>query len=170
MKELQSRFFHTCLALKKLHISSILPGINVGDLTTLKTLKHLEQKRIQDEADADGKGVAVSEIVSELQVPAPAVSRSLRSLEEKDYVLRYVNKKDRRNTCVELTGQGEAILEESMEIMSDLGEAVFRQMGEEDMERLLSYFEKLQNVAKEEIEKRKYHKKGKDPVNREEDI
>lgn len=165
MSDLQSRFFHAFLAWRRLHISSILPGINAGDLTTLITLKKLEERRqekqpqqsgMQDTGDGGG-GVAVSEIVGELKVPAPAVSRSLRSLEEKDYVLRYVNKKDRRNTCVELTDAGEAVLRESMEIMNDLGDAVFRQMGGEDMERLLAYFEKLRNVTKEEIEKRKYH-------------
>lgn len=159
MEEMQNRLFRAFLAFKKLHISSVLPGINVADLSTLKTLKKLERSH-----EADGSGVSVSEIVGELNVPAPAVSRSLRSLEEKDYVLRYTNKKDRRNTCVELTDQGEAVLEESMEIMCDLGDAVFRQMGEEDMERMIAYFVKFQNVAKTEIEKRRYYKdeKGSD--------
>lgn len=152
MKELQKQFFHTFVSFRKLHLCRMLPGINMGDFTTLKTLRNLEQT--QEE-------VRVSAIVGELNVPASAVSRSLKNLEEKDYVIRYVNKKDRRNTYVQMTPEGEAVFEESEQIMDDFCNAVFRRMGKEDIKRLISYFEKLRDIAGEEIDRRKYDKEQK---------
>lgn len=197
MEELQRELFRTFLSFKRLHISRILPGINMGDFTTLKTLKKLEHPVRDTECKADrgdgestetktkieikaetkteirgkaeretqtgsmAEGVRVSAIVEDLDIPAPAVSRSLRNLEEKDYVVRYVNKKDRRNTYVEITPEGEAILEESERIISDFCNAVFHQVGEEDIQRLISYFTKLRNVTEEEIQNRTYPKEQK---------
>ena len=175
MEELQRELFRTFLSFNRLHISRILPGINMGDFTILKTLRKLEDysrglssdAKIKEGtvADAEKKspweGIGVSAIVEELDVPASSVSRSLRSLEEREYVVRYVNKKDRRNTYVEMTPEGEAILEESEQIISDFCNAVFRHVGEEDIHRLISYFTKFRDITEEEIQKRKYQKEQK---------
>lgn len=165
MEDLQKKFFDIMCSFQKLHFYRILPGINMSDLAILKTLKQLESQQKEGE-----RGVLVSAIVGEMHVPAPAVSRNLKNLEEKDYLIRYVHKKDRRNTCVEMTREGEAILETSNQAISEFNQSVFREMGEKDMERLLAYFMKLYRVTEAEIANREYDKKRKDSVKREEDI
>ena len=90
-----------------------------------------------------------------MRVAAPAVSRTLRSLEEKNYVERMVCEGDRRNVYVRVTEEGKEILNECNRILSELLKSVTEKMGEEDMNRLIGYLNKLEQTAELEIEKRR---------------
>lgn len=147
MKKEERDFFEIMKKFKRLNISSILPGISHGDFAVMKAIKKCSQSK-------DMKCVRVSEVVNTLHIAAPAASRSFRILEEKQYILRTIDQRDRRNTCVELTLMGEEILTESEQIMNSFAEAVFGEMGEEDMRRLNAYLEKFVQTAFHEIEKR----------------
>ena len=48
-----------------------------------------------------------------------------KALEEKGYVRRFVDQKDRRNTLVEITKSGQEVLDESNEIMNEFIRRVF---------------------------------------------
>lgn len=50
--------------------------------------------------------ITSSELAAKTKTLPPAVSRTLRGLEEKGYVERSVDKKDRRNTYISLTEKG----------------------------------------------------------------
>ena len=90
-----------------------------------------------------------------MRVAAPAVSRTLRSLEEKNYVERMVCEGDRRNVYVRVTEEGKEVLNECNRILSELLKSVTEKMGEEDMNRLIDYLNKLEQTAELEIEKRR---------------
>lgn len=90
-----------------------------------------------------------------MRVAAPAVSRTLRSLEEKNYVERMVCEGDRRNVYVRVTEEGKEVLNECNRILSELLKSVTEKMGEEDMNRLIGYLNKLEQIAELEIEKRR---------------
>lgn len=90
-----------------------------------------------------------------MRVAAPAVSRTLRSLEEKKYVERMVCEGDRRNVYVRVTEEGKEVLNECNRILSELLKSVTEKMGEEDMNRLIGYLNKLEQIAELEIEKRR---------------
>ena len=152
MKEEQKEFFDTMNSFRKLNISSMLPSINHGDFGILKMIDYCNQH-------SDGQGVKVSTIVRCKKVPAPAVSRSLRSLEQKGYIIRSVDRYDRRNTYVELTDEGYKIFRETEGIMSDFADAVFGQMGDENMKRLNAFLREFLAAAEKEVALRKY--KGK---------
>ena len=94
-----------------------------------------------------------------MQLPVSAVSRSLRTLEEKGCILRSVNRDDRRNIYVEVTDTGRELLKEVEEILSDFADAVFGQLGEGTIEQLNQYLCRLLQTAKEELERRKYTSK-----------
>ncbi len=85
----------------------------------------------------------------------PAISRTLKGLEERGYVERNVNKNDRRNTYVELTEAGRQLTEEARQTMSDFGKSVMSQVDEADMKRLISYLDNIYHIAEKEIEARK---------------
>lgn len=104
--------------------------------------------------------IRISDIVKHLKIPAPAVSRTMNSLEERGFIIRTVNKKDRRNISVSLTEQGAARLAEAEQILEEFQESVFGSMGTENMHRLIKYFQKLQEVMEKEIELRKYRKEA----------
>ena len=106
-----------------------------------------------------GQGVRVSDIVRCRKIPAPAVSRSLRTLEQKGYIIRSVDRQDRRNTYVELTEAGTKVFKETEAIMNDFADAVFGQMGDENMKKLNAILRKFLETAEKEIVIRKF--KGK---------
>lgn len=142
-----NRFHH-------LKISSILPGVSSVEMGTLKTIEHCRKEKEMDTKVTDAK-VTVSEVVRYMRVAAPAVSRTLRSLEEKNYVERMVCEGDRRNVYVRVTEEGKEILNECNRILSELLKSVTEKMGEEDMNRLIGYLNKLEQTAELEIEKRR---------------
>ena len=83
---------------RRLKISSILPGVSSVEMGTLKTIEHCRKEKEMDTKAADAKEsetkaadakVTVSEVVRHMRVAAPAVSRTLRSLEEKKLCRTY---------------------------------------------------------------------------------
>lgn len=138
----------------RLKISSILPGVSSVEMGTLKTIEHCRKEKEPDSKSIDAK-VTVSEVVRYMRVAAPAVSRTLRSLEEKNYVERMVCEGDRRNVYVRVTEEGKEVLNECNRILSELLKSVTEKMGEEDMNRLIGYLNKLEQIAELEIEKRR---------------
>jgi DNA-binding MarR family transcriptional regulator len=83
---------------------------------------------------------------------ASAVSRTLKSLEDQNLIERTVNKSDRRNTYIMLTEAGGQKRKEIEQRMEEFSKAVFERLDDDDMERLISYLDKLYQVAEEEIE------------------
>lgn len=161
MKEEQRTFFNIMNSFRRMNLGSMLPNISHGEYGILKMIIICNEKC----EDAEN-GVKVSHIVKYSKLPAPAVSRTMKGLEEKEYILRTVDKKDRRNTYVELTQKGKALMEEVDAIMSDFADTVIGQLGEETMRKLNHYLGKLVDTAEAEIEKRKYEaKKGEKDKN-----
>ncbi len=80
-------------------------------------------------------------------------------LEEKELVLRDVDKKDRRNTFVKVTEKGIARIAEADCIMEEFSDAVFGNLGADTMQKLNDYLQKFVETSKIEIEKRKYNEK-----------
>lgn len=118
-------------------------------------------------ADADApkkfcRGVKVSWLVKKSHVPAPAISRTLRSLEQKGFIERTADKEDRRNTFVSLTEAGAAVNREIDSIMEGFADAVFGNMGEETMQKLNGYLRQFLETSRAEIEKRRYTDKKTD--------
>ena len=150
MKKEQREFFTLLEEFRKLNIGSMLPGIPHGDFCVMKAIHELKLNKGQN---AD---IRVSDIVEEMQAPPPAISRGLRSLEEKGLIQRSVDEKDRRNTFVELTAAGEQLSDEIETIMKDFVDAVFSRMGVESFEQLNNGMRKMVSVSREEINKRKY--------------
>lgn len=141
---------------RKLNIGSILPHLNKGEFVLMNGIYHV-QKKIGSE-----QGVKMSELAEYIHVLPPAVSRSIKALEEKEYVRRYVDQKDRRNTLVEITEAGQEVLQESNEIMDDFIRRVFEKTDKEEMARLVNYIYQQYDLAKRELEKiRESQKKAK---------
>ncbi len=145
-----SEFFRVVYSFKKLNISKMMPDITHAELGTMSMIYRCREE------SSDG-GVKVSDLVNRMEVAAPGVSRTLKKMEEKGYIIRSVDKTDRRNTYVELTPKGEEVLKEARTIMHDFAEAVLGKMGVENVNHLIEYLKNLQVLAQNEIEKRKYN-------------
>ena len=99
--------------------------------------------------------ITSSELAAKTKTLPPAVSRTLRGLEEKGYVERSVDKKDRRNTYISLTEKGWKKGEEVRDRMQDFGCSVMSQLKEEDIDQLVAYLDRIYEIAEKEIDTRK---------------
>lgn len=147
MKNEEREFQEIMNKFRTLHMSAILPGINQGDFAVMKTIWQCMEKNHTEK-------VRVAEIVKIMCIPAPAVSRCFRMLEGKGYIVRSIDAADRRNVCVEMTEEGKQVFLKSDKIMNSFTDAVFGEMGQEDMKKLNAYMRKFLHTVQREIEKR----------------
>lgn len=153
MDELYGEFFRAIHQFRKLNVASILPDISQSEFAAMNV--------IMDKGE-DGK-ITISELACKSKVHSSAISRTLHCLEEKGYIERSIDKKDRRNICVELTDRGESVVIEARQIMCDYVETVVEHLGDGELERLIAYMNKIYSVAEKEIETRKWKgRKGKE--------
>ncbi|MCI6538018.1 MarR family winged helix-turn-helix transcriptional regulator [uncultured Eubacterium sp.] len=157
MEHMEQNVWEALHMFRRLNIGSILPHLNKGEFVLMNGIYHV-QKKIGSE-----HGVKMSDLAEYTHALPPAVSRSIKALEQKGYVRRFVDAKDRRNTLVEITDSGQEVLQESNEIMDEFIRRVFEKTDKEEMARLVSYIYQQYDLAKEELEKiRESQKKAAD--------
>lgn len=132
------RLSHKCIKTKDLH---------PGEYMTLNTIYRL--KMIQEEASL---GVKTSDIGKCLEMKKPATSKMLNNLEDKGYIKRLSNKKDRRVIYIDLTDSGLELLKYHHLQMEDFTSKIIDKMGKDDMETFISLLNKLSNSIQELID------------------
>ena len=137
MKDAFEKLFRAVHQFKKLNVSDLIPGLSSSEFSVMGAILQMGE---------NGK-ITSSE--------PPAVSRTLRGLEEKGYVERSVDKKDRRNTYISLTEKGWKKGEEVRDRMQDFGCSVMSQLKEEDIDQLVAYLDRIYEIAEKEIDTRK---------------
>ncbi|WP_294787261.1 MarR family transcriptional regulator [uncultured Eubacterium sp.] len=147
MEHMEQNVWEALHMFRKLNIGSILPHLNKGEFVLMNGIYHV-QKKIGSK-----HGVKMSELAEYTHALPPAVSRTIKALEEKGYVRRFVDQKDRRNTLVEITEAGQEALKESNDIMNEFVRRVFEKTDKEEMARLVTYIYQQYDLAKEELEK-----------------
>ena len=118
--------------LRRMDWSKITPGVTQPEYLILTAL------HVQGEKNPDGPGVYVSSLAEELSVSVSMISKLLKSMEEKDWILRTIDKNSRRNTFVSLASTGAAIYETATEQMRKFHEGVVASLGREQFTQLLS--------------------------------
>ncbi len=96
-------------------------------------------------------GISVSHIAAALEVTPPAVSRMLKSLEERGLIERRVNAFNRRSTMVRLTENGERLLDTAHKRFIGLMEHISKKMGEEHLRKFNFLYNELLNIMSEYI-------------------
>lgn len=147
MESSEQNIFQALNMFRKLNIGSILPHLCKGEYVLLNGIYHVEKKMGAEH------GVGISELTEYMHALPPAVSRTIRTLEQKGYVRRFVNEKDRRNTMVEITESGQRILQESNDIVNDFTGRVFARTDKEELARLIRYINETYMLATEELKK-----------------
>ncbi len=93
-------------------------------------------------------GITVSQIAEVMDITPPAVSRTLKALDEKGFIERRTNVLNRRSTIVTLTEKGEQILSSAQKNMLSMMSFVGKQMGEERVSEFnLLFGEVLEHMA-----------------------
>lgn len=94
----------------------------------------------------------------------PATSKMLKALEDKGYIERISDKKDRRVVYIQLSAAGEKIIKESFHIMHAFADRTIKRMGEEDAKDFINLLNKFYDAVYEEM---KDMKKMKDDFDKE---
>ena len=96
----------------------------------LEALLHAIRSRGQDGA------ISVSDLAHEVHQPLPAISRSLRQLEQDGLVLREADPADRRKTLVRITPEGYAACARCEDALSDYFACVMARLTPEQVQQM----------------------------------
>ena len=118
--------------LRRMDWSKITTGVTQPEHLILTAL------HVHHQADPESEGVYVSALAEELSVSVSMISKLLKSLEEKDWILRTIDKNSRRNTFVTLTGLGEEVYQNASAQMIAFHKSVVDSLGQEKFAQLLS--------------------------------
>ncbi len=143
--ELMKEFLRAGDRFRRMDLGSLHPGVTHGEFVVLERI-HSHSRQY-----GDIYGAHVSDLVRELEISPPALSRMLRSLEQKGFLVRESDREDRRNTCVCLTEQGKRMREDGHEMLLEFARATVQSMGEEQMKELICLWNRLADVLQEQL-------------------
>lgn len=135
-------FFEMLHNLEHFNLSEKLNIMPKSEMAILKIILKSENKEIR-----------VCEIAKKLNISAPAVSRTLRRLEEKGCIERITNKSDRRNTNVKVTQKGKDTFDADMRIMGSFLHCSLEHLSDDEAEQLIFLIRKLHGSMRDELEK-----------------
>lgn len=94
----------------------------------------------------------VSALAKQMHVSPPAISRTLRSLDAKGYIMRSPDPDDRRNTHISITESGLCLMKEFHERMDDFMERVLSHFTDEEFEQFCELQQKWKRFFHEEAD------------------
>lgn len=98
----------------------------------------------------ENKSVNVSELAEGLHVSMQSISRTLKSLENKGYIVREVDSDNRRNTLIKLSKKGNELVDKKKKDVEGYFERVFSHFTEEELQQYLNFQEKFYAAILEE--------------------
>ena len=96
MKDAFEKLFRAVHQFKKLNVSDLVPGLSSSEFSVMGAILQMGE---------NGK-ITSSELAAKTKTLPPAVSRTLRGLEEKGYVERSVDKKNRQKYVYQSDREG----------------------------------------------------------------
>lgn len=115
---------------------------------------HAIESCMERECDIED-GVKISVLSDFLNITKPAASKMLNNMEQKNYICRKTDKRDRRVVYVVLTEEGKTILGEKKMKMIEFLNHLTEGVGEEDMKEFMRISKKMFRLMKEEYTQRK---------------
>lgn len=138
-------FFQLLQQLRRIHWGAELEVMTQGEFMAVSAIYHGQS------AHPDQPGIYVSSLAEELMTSVSMVSKMLKTLEAKGWVLRTVDPKSRRNTFVSLTEEGRSLYADEQQRCLALNTRVMEKMGRENIERLLVDIQHLARLYAEEL-------------------
>lgn len=123
-------------------------SLHPGEIMMLSTISKLTDNSRRDQANdnLDNLGVKVGEISKKICTTKSATSKMLKSVEDKGFIERVIDSKDRRVVYVRLTTEGESIIKETLESMHVFMDNTIQKLGEEDSKELIRLIQKLKEA------------------------
>lgn len=129
-------------------LSSVSPA---GILTGITPSEFAVLCSAADHPNRHGSAAAVADIAALVNVSVPAVSRTLRTLQQKQLIERSVDETDRRNIRVTLTAAGQNILEENMRRVVAKLNSILSVFSQEEMRTIAELYSKFAKAMAERL-------------------
>ncbi|MGG4342582.1 MarR family winged helix-turn-helix transcriptional regulator [Paenibacillus lautus] len=113
----------------------LISGHTPGEIRVLMGLKH--------HIVPDGPGMKVSEISSMMNVTSPTITQFINALESKGLVERVMDVQDRRAVRVQLTEEGNRVVQETYQNVRNNFNELVEFLGEEDSVKLTELLTKV---------------------------
>ena len=149
--EISAAFYHVMRKARQTDLNLLHPGLTQSEYFVLRLLHKAYTNKEEIQGEENKEDVYVSSLIHALKVSPQAVSKLLRSLEEKDYIVRTVNINDRRNISVNITEAGIQALHYAQESLHAFADKIIDRMGEENMKELLTLVNSLFESIDEEM-------------------
>lgn len=124
-------------------------GFHFPPGTDLRMGEFFMMKQIAENALDSDDNVYATDIQNGLHVTRPAISQMLNSLEDKGYVCREIDERDRRRLIITLTPKGENILKAMKEHADRAIARIISRFGKEDTTRLISLLNRFADISDE---------------------
>lgn len=131
---------------RRLNWEKAIPGLSQAEFLVLSVVNRGQQQNPKQ------PGIYVSNLAEEMMISVSMASKLLKTLEEKDWILRTVDKNSRRNTFVSLTPEGRAVYAQADEALEQLNKVVEEKMGKESLEQLIQNISLLFSCYEEALE------------------
>lgn len=132
--------------IRRVNISAMME-LPQSEFFALQIISRYEQEH------PDREGIYVSELAEKLRIASSQTSRMLRNLEERHFVGRMVDTKDRRNTYVFLTEEGQEICSSTKKRLMAYVAQVREKMGEERIEELIRLCNEMAEIMEQEAKR-----------------
>lgn len=126
--------------------------ISHAEFFLLVNLEKGLKKKEQNNNDTKIPGIKVSELLKEVDSSMPAISKLLRSVEQKGYVTRIQGDKDRRAVYLNITNDGKEIMEHEKLRCDMLMKHMLESIDEDEMKEFMVTLEKIYDCLKKEME------------------
>lgn len=124
---------------KNLHFNKFLPSnLSHGECFIIMKLNELN------------KEITISDISDVLNVSPPALSRTIKHLEEKKYIKRVIDEKDRRNNFLKLSSNGKKIATKVENCMKEYYQIIYDNLGEKRLNDFLKCLNDIYEISLKE--------------------
>jgi len=127
--------------LGRIHETRPVPELNKREFITLQILCSC----------SENGSIRMGDLARELEVPLPALSKTMQSLENRGYVRREIDPTDRRYTLASITPAGQDLAQEANEKEHRNTRAIFEALGEEDTQAFFRITTRLVELAEEQL-------------------
>ena len=140
-----SSFTQIMYSFGNLDFSKLLNNISKSEYVVMLNIKEYTQEN-------NVNYINVTKLAELVNVSVPAISRVLKSLECKKYIIRDIDLLCRRNTMVKLTLNGSNVLKNSNDILNDVFQEYINELTKEEQEVFVELVEKIYKVFCKKIQ------------------
>ena len=140
MDQLKEELIKAAMRFKRMH-TDFTPEININ-MNEFFLLKGISQS-----PPCSDKSFRLADIHSHLQITKPAVSQMLNSLENRGYILREIDRNDRRKISITLTDKGQEILKATKKDMEKKLDMTISLFGEDNTRKFIASLTALADIV-----------------------